>query len=81
MIGMTTTKRSSVTAVASIVLLLVVLGLRRQEMLTDSVAVVLALVLGLAFAVATTLTGVRAARAARERAAAETASADDHRRL
>ncbi|KXU19330.1 hypothetical protein VV38_13890 [Clavibacter nebraskensis] len=78
---MTTSKRSSVTAVASIVLLLVVLGLRRQEMLTDSVAVVLALVLGLAFAVATTLTGVRAARAARERTAAETASADDHRLL
>jgi xanthine/uracil permease len=81
MIGMTTTKRSSVTAVASVVLLLVVLGLRRQEMLTDSVAVVLALVLGLAFAIATTLTGVRAARAARERPAGETTPTDDRRSL
>jgi xanthine/uracil permease len=79
MLGMTTTKRTSVTAVASMVLLLVVLGLRRQEMLTDSVAVVLALVLGLAFAVATTLAGVRAARATRERAAADTAGPDDRR--
>jgi xanthine/uracil permease len=79
MLGMTTTKRTSVTAVASMVLLLVVLGLRRQEMLTDSVAVVLALVLGLAFAVATTLAGVRAARATHERAAAETAGPDDRR--
>lgn len=81
MIGMTTTKRSSTTAVASIVLLLVVLGLRRQEMLTDSVAVMLALALGIAFAVATTLTGVRVARAAREGTTAETTSADDHRLL
>ena len=77
MLGMTTTKRTSVTAMASMVLLLVVLGLRRQEMLTDSVAVVLALGLGLAFAVATTLAGVRAARSTRERAASEAAGTDD----
>ncbi|MFT2753178.1 hypothetical protein [Clavibacter sp. Sh2088] len=76
---MATTKQTSVTAVASIVLLFVVLGLRRQEMLTDSVAVVLALVLALAFAIATTLTGVRAARSARERSAAEASGTDDRR--
>ncbi|OUE29705.1 hypothetical protein BFL35_13680 [Clavibacter michiganensis] len=79
MIGMTTTKRTSATAVASIVLLLVVLGLRRQEVLADPIAVVLVLVLGLAFALATTLTGLRTARAARERSAAEAAATDDSR--
>jgi protein-S-isoprenylcysteine O-methyltransferase Ste14 len=81
MIGMATTKRTSATAVASIVLLLVVLGLRRQEMLADSVAVALVLVLGLAFAIATTLTGLRTARAARERSADEATATDDHRSL
>jgi hypothetical protein len=39
------------------------------------------LVLGLAFAIATTLTGLRTARAARERAADEATPTDDHRSL